>query len=63
MILKVFLWAAFFAILAFFSHRHLSTQVVHFEQKIFIAGTSKMDAYEYFKDVRNSMKSVQNGDT
>jgi hypothetical protein len=63
MILKVFLWAGFVGIIAFFSHKQLSTVVVSFEQTIFIPNTSKLDVYEYFKDVQNSMKSLQNGDT
>ena len=63
MILRIFLWASFVGILAFLLHKQLSTQVVSFEQTVFIPGSSKIDAYEYFKDVQNSMKSVQNGDT
>ncbi|CAB4008667.1 Hypothetical predicted protein [Paramuricea clavata] len=63
MILKIFLWASFVGIIAFFSHKQLSTQVVSFDQTIFIPGSSKLVVYEYFKDVQNSMKSIQNGDT
>ena len=62
MLLKIFLWTSFVGILAFFAHKHLSTQVVTFEQTIFIPGASKKDVYEYFKHVRISMESVQNGD-
>jgi hypothetical protein len=63
MILKIFLWASFVGIIAFFSHKQLSTQVVSFDQTTFIPGSSKLVVYEYFKDVQNSMKSIQNGDT
>jgi hypothetical protein len=63
MILKLFLWACFVCIIAFFSHKQLSMQVVSFEQTIFIPGNSKLDVYEYFKDVQTSMKNIQNGDT
>ena len=63
MILKVFLWACFVCILAFSLQKQLSTQVVSFEQTIFIPGHSKLDVYEYFKDVQTSMNSIQNGNT
>lgn len=63
MIFKVFLWASFVGIIAFFVHKQLSIQVVTFEQTVFIPGSTKIAVYEYFKDVRNSMRSVQNGDT
>lgn len=56
MLLKVFLWASFFAIIAFFTYKQSSTEVITFEESIFIPGASKLEVFDFIKDVKVSMR-------